>query len=92
VRGGAENPQHEIPDFSHDRIYRLMVPSHFSLIYLAFSSTTSPLGTTWARASCISAARSPAIRVIVRKIRSMIFPMTAVQVTRVRGRLGLMAA
>jgi hypothetical protein len=50
-----------------------MVPSHFSLIYLAFSSTTSALGTIWEFASRISAARSPAIRVILRKIHSMNF-------------------
>jgi len=54
---------------------RLRVPSYFSLIYLAFSSATLPLGTTWELASCISAARSPVIRVILRKIHSMDFPI-----------------
>jgi hypothetical protein len=53
-----KNPPHEIPDFSHDRMSTLIVSNYLSLIYLAFSSTTLPLGTTWEFASCISATRS----------------------------------
>jgi len=47
ARGRGKIHGTKFPIFSHARICRLSVPSYFSLIYLAFSSTVSALGTIW---------------------------------------------